>query len=89
MDDLKTQREKYTTKVFWLGLQIIFIFAIPAFLGAFIGLKLDAIYQTGRKITLSILIFTFILSWAMVAREYIKLNKGLKKINQDIKEENK
>jgi len=72
------KREEDTTKIFWLALSIVFIFAVPAFAGAFLGLKLDALYQTGRKITLTILIFTFIFSWLVVIREYLKLSKKLR-----------
>ncbi len=83
MDELKAKRDEITTKIFWLGLQIAFIFAIPAVIGAIVGVNLDAIYKTGRLITVAILIVAFFFSWTVVILKYRKLNKELKEINKN------
>lgn len=90
-EELKKQKEDHTTKIFWLGLQIAFIFGVPAVAGALIGAKFDAAYGSGRKITSVILAAAFVFSWVWVIAKYRSLNKKLKELNQAIKksEENK
>ncbi|MBI1866468.1 MAG: hypothetical protein HY005_00210 [Candidatus Staskawiczbacteria bacterium] len=87
MDELKKERDKHTTKIFWLGFQISFIFAIPAIIGVIAGKKIDYIFNTNNKATTLILISTFIFSWFLVFVKYNKLNKKLKEINKIIKED--
>lgn len=77
-DVLKRKKEEFTTKVFWNSFQTIFIFGIPAFLGAFIGLKLDNFFQTGRKITLGLLLCALIFSWTLICIKYYKLKKDFR-----------
>ncbi len=85
--DFKQQKEEYTTKVFWSSFQTIFIFGIPAMIGAYIGLKIDKMYNTNRLFTIIILLATFVFSWAIIIIKYRKLNKELKELNQAIKKE--
>jgi len=80
MDELKKERDKYTTKIFWLGLQISFIFAIPAVIGVIIGKKIDYIFNTNNKITIFILFLTFIFSWVLVVIKYRILNRKIKEV---------
>ena len=82
LEKLKNQREKQITGVFWFGLEIIFIFGIPAALGAFIGKKLLG----GGTWLFVILVFTFILSWVIMGVRYTALNKKMKKLDDRIKE---
>ncbi|OGZ70232.1 MAG: hypothetical protein A2904_00725 [Candidatus Staskawiczbacteria bacterium RIFCSPLOWO2_01_FULL_33_9] len=86
MDELKKERDRYITKIFWLGFQISFIFAIPAVIGVVVGRKIDYIFNTNNKITTFILFLTFIFSWFLVFVKYNKLNKKLKEINKTVKE---
>ena len=86
MNELKKEKDKYITKIFWLGLHISFIFAIPAVIGVFVGKEMDNIFNTGNKITTFISFLTFIFSWFLVFIKYNKLNKKLKEINKNIKE---
>ena len=86
LDELKKEKEKFTTRVFWLGLQVAFIFGIPAALGAILGTHLDKIYSTGKKITSVILFFTFIFSWIITIQRYQRINKEIKNIDRQIKE---
>jgi len=72
---LKQKREEMVTKTFWASFQTIFIFGAPAFFGAFVGLKLDDFYGTGRKITIFILLMAFAFSWLIIILKYKKLNK--------------
>lgn len=75
--DIKKRREYLQNKIFWLSFETIFIFGIPAFLGAFIGLKIDENYGTGKIFTLLILFFTFVLSWLLVILKYKNIKKQL------------
>ena len=86
-EELKKQKEDHVTKIFWLGLHISFIFAIPAVIGVFVGRQIDDYFQTGNKLTTIILFFTFFFSWFLVLMKYNKLNKKLKEINKKIKED--
>ncbi len=84
IDKLKKEKDKYITKVFWLGLKIALIFAVPAIIGVFIGKRLDLYYGTGKTISYFILLFTFILSWVITIVMYNNLSKKIKKIEKDI-----
>lgn len=84
IEKLKEEKDKYVTKIFYLGLKIALIFAIPALIAVFVGKKLDLIYGTGKNITYSFLAFAFILSWTMTIMMYNSLAKKIKKIEKDI-----
>jgi len=88
MDELKKQQDVYITKIFWLGLQISFIFAIPAVLGVWVGKTVDRMFGFGNYATIIALVLTFLLSWVAVILMYMRLNKKLKEVNQQIKENN-
>lgn len=86
-EELKNIKEKYINKVFWLTLQIAFIFLIPALFGVWLGKNLDKSYNGGeQKFAPFVLFFTFILSWIVVLVYYNKLSKKLKKVNKKIKD---
>jgi len=87
-EDLKKQRDRYITKIFWLALQIAFIFSIPAVIGAVAGVFLDSRYGTGRKITVSFLIGTFIFSWILVIVKYRRLSKKIEQLEEKIRQSN-
>ena len=92
IEKLKQEKDKYITKIFYLGLKIALIFAIPAVGGVFLGKRLDILYGTGKTITYSILAFAFILSWTITIMMYNDLANKIKKIEKDIslaKENNK
>lgn len=86
VDELKKQKERYVNKIFFLCIEMIYVFLIPAVIAAFAGVSLDNIYSTGRKITVVFLAISFIFSWTLIIVKYIKLNKELKEINKAIKD---
>ena len=88
MNELKKQQDAHITKIFWFGLQISFIFAIPAVLGVLLGKTLDRIFGSGNYATIITLAFTFLFSWALVIVMYSRLNKKLKEVGRRIKENN-
>lgn len=85
LDELKKEKDRYITRIFWLGLEIALIFGIPAGLAAYFGLKLDLYYDTGHKILSAFLIFAFILSWVLVILKYNRITKKIKEIDLKIK----
>lgn len=86
ISDLKNQKDKYITKIFWLCLQIAFIFGIPAVGGAFLSRFFKNKYPNNDYISTLVLFGCFLLSWVIVIVYYNYLNKKLKKINNQIKD---
>ncbi|MDD3662647.1 MAG: hypothetical protein PHT84_02155 [Candidatus Pacebacteria bacterium] len=82
---LENERDKEVTGFFWLGLQIAFIFGIPAFLAVWISKII--IGETGNKnITTIALFISFIFSWILVFYFYKKKAKKIKIIEDQIRE---
>jgi len=79
-EDIKIKKDQLTTKIFWLSFQTIFIFGVPAFLGLYLGKTADSFFRTGKIITLITIVFTFILSWAIVIFKYRKIKKQLSEL---------
>lgn len=77
MDEDKKQRQKYTNRIFFLGLEIIFYFGIPAVLGVWIGNMVDKKYNL--NINIPILFATYIISWIIVFLRYKSIKKSFKK----------
>lgn len=85
LDELKREKDKYVTRIFWLGLEVALIFGIPAGLGAYFGLKFDAHYNTERTITFSLLAVAFAFSWFLVIWKYRRITKKINEIDLKIK----
>lgn len=85
IDRLKQEKDKYVTKIFYLGLKIAIIFAVPAVGGVLLGKRLDILYGTGKTITYSILAFAFVFSWTITLIMYNNLAKKIKKVESQIK----
>lgn len=85
LKELENKRDKEVTGFFWLGLQIAFIFGIPAFLAVLLSKII--IGETGNKnITTVFLLISFIFSWVLVFFFYQKKSKKIKIIEDQIKE---
>ncbi len=54
------------------------IFAVPAFAALFLGKFLDNKFETGKYITLGLLLIAFISSWVIVLRNNKKISKEIK-----------
>lgn len=87
MEELKKEQDRYVNKIFWLGFQSSLIFGVPALLAVFIGKKLDYWFGTAKLMTVILLCLAFISSWAVILRQYYRLNKKLKEVNSAIKKE--
>lgn len=84
--ELTSKREFWRTKIFWLALEIAFIFGIPAFAALFMGKALDKHFETERTILFSLLVVAFISSWFMVAYRYKSVKKSLDSIEKELSE---
>ncbi len=80
------KREAFQHKTFVLMLRILFIFGIPAVSGYFLGKYLDTRFNMRPLGSVLTLVFTFILSWTLVIRMYLKLEKERKAIDQGEKD---
>lgn len=79
LQKLTEEREKWITRIFWLGFEIALIFAIPAALGAWIGTKLG-----GGNLRMGILVGTFVFSWIIVIYRYKQMTKRMQTLDKEI-----
>jgi ATP/ADP translocase len=84
--ELTSIREHYRTKAFYMMIEVAFIFGVPAAIAFFLGRKLDAVYESGKTIILSFLAVTFILSWIIVIFRYRKIDRDLRRTDEEIRE---
>ena len=74
MDDkMESKNDKYTASIFRLAGEIAFIFGVPVIIAALIGINMDAKNLSGHKYTLIFLAISFVLSWALFIRKYLKI----------------
>lgn len=85
LKELEQKREDIVTSFFWLALYIAVIFGVPAVLAALVGNKINSVYNT-KGFEFILLFFAFVLSWAIIAREYKKKTRILNDLDSQIKE---
>lgn len=86
LEELEKQRDAFVHKLFWLGLKIAVIFAVPAVGAALLGKHFDAqSANEGRMFTIIFLVIAFIGSWIITIREFSKINKKIHTIESQIK----
>jgi F0F1-type ATP synthase assembly protein I len=66
---------KITNRFFWESFFGIFIFGIPAFISVFLGKYLDELFQTGKILTIILLVIAFISSWVIVIWRSKRMNR--------------
>lgn len=86
LTELKKKRESQINSIFILMLEIIVIFAVPAFLAVVIGKRLDL--AEGKFYTYLLLAIAFITSWAITIFIYKKKTKELAETEVLIKKQN-
>lgn len=85
IENKQQKREAFQHKTFVLMLRILFIFGIPAVTGYFLGKYLDNRFDMRPVGSVLTLIATFVFSWTLVIRMYLKLEKERKKIDYEEK----
>ena len=91
MEEKKPQKipeayHKVTSKMFTNSLINIPLFGIPAFTALFLGKYLDGRYGTNKKITLALLVLSFIFSWILVYRNSRRVTKEYREVRKAMKE---
>ncbi|MCA9351513.1 hypothetical protein KC929_01920 [Patescibacteria group bacterium] len=80
LKQLERQRDDHVTKIFWAGLQIAGLFAVPLGIAVLIGLKLG-----GNAVWIALPI-AFVFSWVLVVGYFNKISKKMKAIDARIAE---
>jgi len=80
LEQLKNQREKQITGIFWFGLEIAIIFAVPAIIAALVGKKLLG----GGAFLFALMVLAFLFSWTVMALRYRQMSKKMKKLDDRI-----
>lgn len=80
-EQLIKEREVYITRIFWQGIHIAILFALPLAI-AVILLKYVFPTESWRFIFLGI---AFVASWALVIRKYIQLSGTLDHMDAEIR----
>ena len=84
--ELKEKRHRISDRIYYLMVEIAFIFAVPAFGGLWVGRYMDARFNTGRLYTGVVLVITFVLSWILVIARYRRVTRALKNVEDEIKQ---
>lgn len=83
LKELEQKRDAYTTRIFWLMFEMIFIFGIPAIIAVYLAKKLSA--HTEMNLGAIFLFISFVLSWLIVGVKYKKQTKILNDLSEQIK----
>jgi len=74
-----------THKTFLIMFRLLFVFAIPAIAAYFVGRWIDQTYDWRPYGSLLALAVSFIISWALVIRIYLSLEKEFKQLRESEK----
>lgn len=83
LKQLEQKRDAFTTRIFWLMFEMVFIFGIPAIIAVYLAKKLSA--HTEMNLSAIFLFVSFVLSWFIVGVKYKKQTKILNDLNEQIK----
>ena len=78
LKNLEKKRDDHVTKIFWAGLKIAGLFAVPMVIAILVGIQLGG---NAKWIALPI---AFVFSWALVIRYFNKISKEMKRIDTEI-----
>lgn len=84
LKELEQKRDAFTTRIFWLMFEMIFIFGIPAVIAVYLAKKLSAT-NTDMNWSAIFLFVSFVFSWFIVGIKYKKQTKILNDLNEQIK----
>ncbi len=79
--------KKITNAFFYASLSLIPIFAVPAFSALLLGKFLDARFDTGKLITLALLLVALVSSWIVTLKKAVKMNKEYRRMREEMKRE--
>lgn len=79
--------KKVTDAFFYASLSLIPIFAVPAFSALLLGRFLDSKFETGKLITLALLLVALVSSWIVTLKKAVKMNKEYRRMREEMKRE--
>lgn len=80
LKQLEKQRDDHVTKIFWAGLEIALLFAIPLIIAILVSLKI------GGDAKWYALPIAFVFSWVLVIRHFKKISRKMKALDAKINE---
>ncbi|MCB9798101.1 AtpZ/AtpI family protein [Candidatus Nomurabacteria bacterium] len=83
---IQQRKDQLIHKTFTMMFKVLIIFGIPAGMGYFLGRYLDNQYQIRPFGTIGVLAVTFIFSWFLVIRMYLKINREFQKLREEEEE---
>lgn len=83
LKELEQKRDAFTTRIFWLMFEMIFIFGIPAVIAVYLAKQFSS--KTEMNLSAIFLFVSFVLSWFIVGMKYKKQTKILNDLNEQIK----
>ncbi|MCA9352210.1 hypothetical protein KC866_02360 [Patescibacteria group bacterium] len=78
LQTLIQERDEHVTRIFWAGLKIAGLFAVPLLIAVLIGMRL------GGNATWIALPIAFVFSWVLTIRYFNIISKKMKRIDQNI-----
>lgn len=79
LEKLEKEREKQVTRVFWMGLEIAVLFAVPLAVAVIIA----KIF--GGYVTWIALVVALIISWSLMIRLYRRVSRRMQGLDTEIK----
>ena len=79
LEQVSAEREQFVTRIFWLGLEIASLFAIPLVAAILIGLRIG-----GNAVWIGLPI-AFVLSWVLVIIRYRKISKKMTLLDEKMR----
>ena len=89
LKDLERKRDNAKQRCFVYMFEIFFIFGVPAAIAFFAGDYFDDSNGTTFKFKLIALATSFVLSWIIMVRKYIKIDRELNDLDRAIREAKK
>jgi len=82
MANISQEKDALMHKTWLLMIRIAFIFGIPAAIAYFVGKYIDTTYDMRPNGTLAVLAVSFVFSWVLTIREYKKLSRAFRELEQ-------
>jgi len=84
LKQLKADRERYRTRTFWIAVEVIFIFGVPAFIGVLLEQWIRSTYHTFLFVALIPLGFAFFISWVVIVKRVASVRKKFQEFDDKI-----
>ncbi len=86
MKELEAKRDRLTTRSFYIALETLFIFGVPALVAVYTGKWFVERFSMGEWIIYTLLAGTFIVSWVILIARVRKASQAIKRIQKEIQD---